>query len=66
LKVAVVDEGDSFQGTDLGPYIPPGGFIIPRRALKPGKRYTAHVEATFSGQRFRRTWRFRTNRRVVG
>ena len=66
LGVAVVDEGDSFQGTDLGPYIPPGGFIIPRRALKPGKRYTAHVVAKFAGQTLRRTWRFRTNRRIVG
>ena len=64
--MAIVDEGDSFQGTDLGPYIPPGGFVIPRKALKAGKRYRAHVEATFSGQTFRRTWRFRTNSRVTG
>ena len=62
LRVVIVDEtNDQIQD-----YIPAGGFIIPRRALKAGKQYTAHVEVTYAGQVLKRTWRFRTTRRLTG
>jgi hypothetical protein len=69
LGVALVEEDEPIPGQapyTLGDYTPPGGFIIPKRALKPGKRYTAHVSVEFNGKVLKRTWRFRTNRRVVG
>ena len=62
LAVAVVDETNE----QIANYIPPGGFIIPKRALKAGKRYTAHVSVEFNGKVLRRTWRFRTTSRVTG
>jgi hypothetical protein len=62
LGVAVVDETND----QIANYIPAGGIIIPRRALKAGRKYTAHVEVTYAGQTLRRTWRFRTSRRVLG
>jgi hypothetical protein len=62
LAVAVVDESND----QIADYIPPGGFIIPKRALKAGKQYTAHVSVAFNGKVLRRTWRFRTNSRTTG
>lgn len=62
LAVGVVDETND----QIANYIPAGGFVIPRRALKAGKRYTAHVQVTYAGQKLKRTWRFRANSRMTG
>lgn len=62
LEVKVIDQGNE----QLAPYIPPGGFVIPRKPLRAGKRYTAHVRVSFDGQTLKRTWRFRATKRFVG
>ena len=62
LGVAIVDETND----QIANYIPAGGFVIPRRALRAGKQYTAHVVVKYAGQTLRRTWRFRANSRTTG
>jgi hypothetical protein len=44
----------------LGPYISPGGFIIPVKPLVPGDRYHAHVLVTFAGVQTAHDWSFTT------
>ena len=62
LGIAVIDETND----RIYQYIPAGGMIIPRRALRAGRRYTAHVVVKYAGQTLKRTWRFRTNSRMTG
>ncbi len=41
----------------LGPFIPPGGMLIPVKPLAKGK-YQASVQVISSGQTLKKTWRF--------
>lgn len=47
-------------------YIPPGGYLIPRRPLKAGRLYEAKAEVGFEGEVLSRTWRFRATSRIIG
>ncbi len=62
VPLAIVDTAKPV----LQPYVPPGGYMIPRHALKAGKRYEAKVKIRFRGEILRRTWRFRANSGTVG
>ncbi len=42
----------------LGPFIPPGGMLIPRTPLSPGS-YRAAVSVSVTGQTLKKTWKFR-------
>lgn len=46
VEVRTVDDSTTGPLGDLGSYMPPGGMVIPVKALSPGKRYTA--TATFA------------------
>lgn len=46
VQVRTVDNSTTGPLGDLGSYMPPGGMLIPVKALSPGKRYTA--TATFA------------------
>jgi hypothetical protein len=46
VQVRTVDNSTTGPLGDLGSYMPPGGMLIPLKALAPGKRYTA--TATFA------------------
>jgi hypothetical protein len=46
VQVRTVDNSTTGPLGDLGSYLPPGGMLIPLKALSPGKRYTA--TATFA------------------
>ena len=46
VPVRTVDNSTTGPLGDLGSYMPPGGMVIPLKALSPGKRYT--VTATFA------------------
>ena len=46
VPVRTVDNSTTGPLGDLGSYMPPGGMLIPLKALSPGKRYTA--TATFA------------------
>lgn len=50
----------------LQAYVPPGGYLIPRRPLKAGKKYVAKVKLRYAGKTLKRTWRFRTRARIIG
>jgi hypothetical protein len=54
VKVKVVDGANP----QLGPFIPPGGMVIPVKGLKKGK-YRANVVVDSAGQTLTRTWTFR-------
>jgi hypothetical protein len=61
VQVATVD-GDtpvpSGPYPTLGPYISPGGFIIPLNPLTPGSTYRAHVVVSFAGSQTIHNWTF--------
>jgi hypothetical protein len=44
----------------VGPYLPPGGIVIPARPLARGTTYTASVQLTAGGVPLSRTWSFTT------
>jgi hypothetical protein len=48
-------------GGTLGPYVYPGGFLIPQAPLAPGTRYHAHVVVTFAGVQTPHDWSFTTS-----
>lgn len=43
---------------ELGPYIPPGGIVIPVKKLKKGK-YQAKVTVAVAGRVLKKSWKFR-------
>jgi len=62
VAVATVDGSTPVPtGGTLGPYMYPGGFIIPRDPLAPGTTYHAHVVVTFAGVQTARDWSFTTS-----
>jgi hypothetical protein len=58
LDVKTVDGETPVPGGTLGPYLYPGGFIIPVNPLIPGATYQAHVVVTFAGVQTPHDWSF--------
>jgi hypothetical protein len=48
-------------GGTLGPYLYPGGFVIPHGPLAPATTYRAHVVVTFAGVQTPHDWSFTTS-----
>jgi Cysteine-rich secretory protein family len=46
------------SGGTLGPYLYPGGFIVPVKPLTPGATYRAHVLVNFGGAQTAHDWSF--------
>ena len=46
------------SGGTLGPFLYPGGFILPVKSLTPGASYHAHVLVTFAGVQTPHDWSF--------
>jgi hypothetical protein len=44
----------------IGPYLPPGGIVIPAHPLARGAGYTASVAVVAGGEQLSRTWSFTT------
>jgi hypothetical protein len=61
VPLVTVDDTTPIHGGDtLACYISPGGFLIPRRPLKPGVAYRAHVMVTYGASTIAHDWSFTT------